>query len=184
MRLSDGAIVPGNASMPMPPRSRIGGALGIWQPYRDGDPRDAIDTMSAAGPTPVVRLRPFSFTDTWKGTPRPVGDRHPLGYRPAPRGAGHRRPCGPAASSVGDNEPYDGALEGDTLDEEVTRLGIAGHPDRGAAGPRGRCEAAAERHRRPDRRSRWSRCSHRPDPAPAGLLSISRTGRHGDGRCA
>ena len=27
---------------------------------------------------------------------------------------------------VGDNEPYDGALEGDTLDEEVTRRGIAG----------------------------------------------------------
>ena len=27
---------------------------------------------------------------------------------------------------VGDNEPYDGALRGDTLDEEVTRLGLAG----------------------------------------------------------
>ncbi len=27
---------------------------------------------------------------------------------------------------VGDNEPYDGALIGDTLDEEVTRRGLAG----------------------------------------------------------
>src|SRR6202040_4333261 len=27
---------------------------------------------------------------------------------------------------VGDNEPYDGALMGDTLDEEVTRRGLAG----------------------------------------------------------
>ena len=27
---------------------------------------------------------------------------------------------------VGDNEPYDGALMGDTLDEEVTSRGLAG----------------------------------------------------------
>ena len=27
---------------------------------------------------------------------------------------------------VGDNEPYDGALKGDTLDEEVTHRGLAG----------------------------------------------------------
>ena len=31
-----------------------------------------------------------------------------------------------AGFNVGDNEPYDGALKGDTLDEEVTRRGIAG----------------------------------------------------------
>ena len=31
-----------------------------------------------------------------------------------------------AGFSVDDNEPYDGALRGDTLDEEVTRRGIAG----------------------------------------------------------
>jgi predicted N-formylglutamate amidohydrolase len=121
MRLSDGAIVPGNASIDaaeIAHRRRT-----YWQPYREAI-RATIDTMSAAGPTPVV-LSVHSFTDTWKGTPRPweigiLWDTDPRLAVPvieALRAGGF---------VVGDNEPYDGALEGDTLDEEVTRLGIAG----------------------------------------------------------
>ena len=121
MRLSDGAIVPGNA--------RIGAdeiAHRIdryWRPYRDAVGR-ALEGMSTAGSTPVV-ISVHSFTPAWKGVPRPweIGvlwdsdSRLALPLIEALRGAGF---C------VGDNEPYDGALAGDTLDEEVTRRGIAG----------------------------------------------------------
>ncbi len=121
MRLSDGAIVPDNARVDaaeIEHRRRT-----YWQPYRDAI-RATIDRMSAAGPMPVV-LSVHSFTDQWKGVPRPweigvLWDNDPRFAVPlidALRGAGF---------IVGDNEPYDGALEGDTLDEEVTRRGIAG----------------------------------------------------------
>ena len=120
MRLSDGAIVPGNARLD---------AAGIaarrrrfWQPYRDAI-EDTIEAMRAAGPVPVV-LSVHSFTPTWKGVPRPweVGVLWDSDARLA-------RPLLAALAAVcrvGDNEPYDGALEGDTLDAAVTRRGLPG----------------------------------------------------------
>ena len=121
MRLSDGAIVPGNARIDATEIARRHATY--WQPYRDAI-RATIDRMSAAGQTPVV-LSVHSFTDKWKGVPRPweigiLWDNDPRFALPlidALRAAGF---------VVGDNEPYDGALEGDTLDEEVTRRGVAG----------------------------------------------------------
>ena len=121
MRLSDGAIIPGNARVDadeIANRRRT-----YWQPYRAAI-GTRIDAMSEAGPTPIV-LSVHSFTPCWKGSPRPweVGilwdtdDRFAMSFM---------RALGDAGFSVGDNEPYDGALEGDTLDEEVTRRGIAG----------------------------------------------------------
>lgn len=121
MRLSDGAIVPGNARIDAAEiadrRDRF------WRPYRDAI-RAAIDRMSAGGPTPVV-VSIHSFTQAWKGIPRPweIGILWDTDPRFAvPLMAGLRD----AGFVVGDNEPYDGALRGDTLDEEVTRRGIAG----------------------------------------------------------
>ena len=120
MRLSDGAIVPGNARID---------AAGIcarrrsfWQPYRDAV--DAtLEAMLAAGPVPVV-LSIHSFTPAWKGVPRPweVGILWDTDARlAAPLIAALAATC-----VVGDNEPYDGALEGDTLDAAVTRRGLPG----------------------------------------------------------
>ena len=121
MRLSDGAIVPGNARVDAAEiESR---RTTYWQPYRDAV-RDTIEAMSVAGPTPAV-VSVHSFTDNWKGVPRPweigilwdTDGRFAMPFMDGLRDAGFE---------VGDNEPYDGALEGDTLDEEVTRRGIAG----------------------------------------------------------
>ncbi len=80
--------------------------------------------MLNCGPTPAI-LSIHSFTPTWKTRTRPweigvLWDSDPRFAAPlitALREAG---------LVVGDNEPYDGALAGDTLDEEVTRRGLAG----------------------------------------------------------
>ena len=121
MRLSDGAIIPGNAQVD---EAEIAHRLATyWRPYREAV-GDAIDRMSTSRSTPVV-ISIHSFTHAWKGIPRPweigvLWDTDPRLAVPlmdALRDAGF---------VVGDNEPYDGALRGDTLDEEVTRRGIAG----------------------------------------------------------
>ena len=80
--------------------------------------------MSTAEATPVV-VSMHSFTDNWKGVARPweIGILWDTDPRFAvPLMAGLRE----AGFVVGDNEPYDGALQGDTLDGEVTCRGIAG----------------------------------------------------------
>jgi predicted N-formylglutamate amidohydrolase len=121
MRLSDGDIIPGNA--------RIGAdeieyrRVHYWKPYRAAI-ASTIEAMLNSGPPPAV-LSVHTFTPTWKSRPRPweVGilwDSDPRFAKPliaALTGDGF---C------VGDNEPYDGALMGDTLDGEVTRRGLAG----------------------------------------------------------
>lgn len=121
MRLSDGAIVPGNADVDAAEVERR--LARYWRPYRAAV-AEAIVAASAGDRTPVV-FSIHSFTDRWKGTPRPweVGILWDSDARLAlPLIGGLRR----AGFMVGDNEPYDGALRGDTLDEEVTRHGIAG----------------------------------------------------------
>ena len=121
MRLSDGAIIPGNARIDAAEIAHRKSTY--WQPYRDAV-RTTLDRMIVDRTAPVV-LCVHSFTDKWKGVPRPweigiLWDHDPRFAVPlidALRAAGF---------VVGDNEPYDGALEGDTLDEQVTRRGLAG----------------------------------------------------------
>jgi predicted N-formylglutamate amidohydrolase len=121
MRLSDGRVIPGNA--------RLGAAeverrINVyWRPYR-GAISAVLEAMMVKGPVPVV-ISVHSFTPTWRDAARPweigvLWDSDPRLARPlieALRDAGF---------TVGDNEPYDGALEGDTLDEEMTARGLAG----------------------------------------------------------
>lgn len=121
MRLSDGAVVPGNADadeVEIDYRRRT-----FWQPYRDAV-RATTDSMCATGPIPAV-VAIHSFTPQWKGVPRPwafgiLWDSDPRFALPLIAG------LEAAGFVVGDNEPYDGALEGDTLDSEVTARGLAG----------------------------------------------------------
>ena len=121
MRLSDGAIVPGNA--------RVDDAEIDLRIKRFYDPYDraiqaALDRFEAAGVTPAI-VSNHSFTPVWKGAPRPwhVG----ILWDADPRIA---IPCIDALKRegdlvVGDNEPYDGALVGDTIDRHATTRGLA-----------------------------------------------------------
>ena len=119
MRLSDGAVIPGNAQVgsdEIEERRRL-----FWLPYRDAV-RARLDAMQAAGPVPAI-ISLHSFTPHWKGVSRPweasvLWDGDPR--LPAPLLAGLRA----LGIVTGDNEPYDGALEGDTLFEHGTLRGL------------------------------------------------------------
>jgi predicted N-formylglutamate amidohydrolase len=121
MRLSDGAIIPGNAkidSVEIEYRRAH-----FWQPYRTVIATTIDAMLNHELPPAVVSVH--TFTPSWKMRPRPweVGilwDSDPRFAKPLIAALFSEGFC------VGDNEPYDGALIGDTLDEEVTRRGLAG----------------------------------------------------------
>ncbi|WP_051955550.1 N-formylglutamate amidohydrolase [Beijerinckia mobilis] len=121
MRLSDGRIIPGNARVDA---AEIECRLrAYWQPYRLAI-RTETDVMLAQGPVPIL-VAIHSFTPCWKNVPRPweVGvlwDNDPRFAKPLIEKLAEAGFC------VGDNEPYDGALRGDTLNMEATRRGLPG----------------------------------------------------------
>jgi predicted N-formylglutamate amidohydrolase len=121
MRLSDGAVVPGNARSDAAERARR--IARFYKPYDDAVNR-AIEAGMATGRMPMI-LSVHSFTPHWKGIARPwhVGilwDADPRLAKPLIEGLA-RDP----AIVVGDNEPYHGALRGDTLYRHATRRGLA-----------------------------------------------------------
>ena len=121
MRISDGAIIPGNARVGQAEiASRI---KSCWRPYR----RACIGLVEAvldSGQVPVL-LGVHSFTPVFQGCARPwrcgvLWDRDP-------------RVSGPLIDGlraeglvVGDNEPYDGALKNDSMYELSTARGLPG----------------------------------------------------------
>lgn len=121
MRLSDGAIVPGNHhadAAEVARRVRV-----FYDPY-DRAIAAKLAAFDTAGIVPVI-VSMHSFTPAWKGRPRPwhvsvLWDCDPR--LPVPFLAALNR-C--ADIVVGDNEPYDGALKGDTMDRHATRNGLA-----------------------------------------------------------
>lgn len=120
MRLSDGAVVPGNARIGAEEReARI---ARFWRPY-DAAIRDTIDAGFAAGRAPVL-FSLHSFTPVWRGRARPwhcgvLWDADPR----LPQFLLERLGTDPELV-VGDNEPYDGALNGDTMYRHGTRRGL------------------------------------------------------------
>lgn len=121
MRISDGNLVPGNARAD---EAEIAHRIAhYWRPYREAISA-AIESLLSNGPVPII-LSIHSFTPIWKERPRPweIGILWDSDARLA-------RPMIETLAAhgfhVGDNEPYDGALAGDTLDEEVTRRGLPG----------------------------------------------------------
>ena len=126
MRISDGAIVPGNAAVDATEVAARTAAF--WQPYRDRI--DAtLDAMLATGRVPAV-VSIHSFTPSMKGVARPwhVGllwDDDPRLALPLTRALAREPSLQPWAERIGDNEPYDGALPGDTMDIHATRRGLA-----------------------------------------------------------
>jgi predicted N-formylglutamate amidohydrolase len=121
MRLSDGAVVPGNRHLDEAERERR--TRLYYEPYHravDG----VIDACIAAGVPPAI-LSIHSFTESWKAVPRPwhVGIlwdekdgrlAQPLLDRLYAEGD----------LIVGENEPYAGQLEGDCLWQHGTCRGL------------------------------------------------------------
>ncbi|MBV9991688.1 MAG: DUF1244 domain-containing protein [Alphaproteobacteria bacterium] len=113
MKLSDGSIIPGNRGADV-----AGRIARFHRPYHA-----RIDEMlDAMGGVPVL-VSMHSFTPSWKGRARPweVGvlwDRDGRLARPL------MRRLGEAGFTVGDNEPYSGELENDTLYRHGTMRGL------------------------------------------------------------
>ena len=120
MRISDGAAVPGNRHVDEAERQRR--IERFHAPYH----RAVADTIRATqgqGFTPLI-VSIHSFTPVWRGWPRPwhVGilwDRDETIATAMIRGFAAQGDL-----VVGDNEPYHGALEGDTLNTHGTVPGL------------------------------------------------------------
>ena len=126
MQISDGAIVPGNAGID--PAGVDDRRRRFWQPYHDAIEHE-IAAFRAEGIMPAIVCM-HSFTPFWKGVPRPwhVGllwDNDARLAGPLFRALTAEPDLQPWADKVGDNEPYDGALPGDTIDTHATRNGLA-----------------------------------------------------------
>lgn len=111
MRIADGAVVPGNRTIDAEERERR--LATFYWPYHNAITK-TLDDKIAHGITPIL-ISIHSFTETWRGTPRPwhVG----VLWAQDPRVA---RPIIDALAQneawvVGDNAPYSGELDGDTM---------------------------------------------------------------------
>ena len=124
MRLSDGAIIPGNRYLNAAEREhRI---ASYYRPYHAAIRRVVasleVASLESAGRTPAL-FGMHSFTDTWKGVPRPWHCGvlwHEDGRLALPLLAALRAE---PDLVVGDNEPYPGQYEGDTLWQHGTMPG-------------------------------------------------------------
>lgn len=121
MRLSDGAVVPGNRNLDGAERalrSRL-----YYEPYHRAI--DAVIDRCLKAQAPPALLSIHSFTESWKGVPRPwhVGilwDKDPRLAVPLLRAFETE-----GGLIVGNNEPYSGALEGDCMWQHGTMRGLA-----------------------------------------------------------
>jgi predicted N-formylglutamate amidohydrolase len=121
MRLSDGAVVPGNRHVDARERARRIDLY--WRPYHTAIAR-VIDQCLAAGVAPAL-LSIHSFTESWKEVPRP--------WHVGVLWDSDARLAKPLLDSfyaeggliVGDNEPYSGQLEGDCLWHHGRQRGLA-----------------------------------------------------------
>ncbi len=120
MRLSDGAIIPGNRTIEAEERAhRI---ERYYRPYHAAIAALVANRLRAGRPLAIVSLH--SFTPFWKGVPRPW---HVAILWAKDRSLAGRMLAGLAADPalvVGENEPYAGGLEGDTLDQHAITHGV------------------------------------------------------------
>lgn len=122
MRLSDGAVVPGNASHDAGERSRR--LMSYYKPYDDAITRARTHVANVTGRAPVL-LSVHSFTPIWRGHPRPwhagvLWDTDDRFVRPLIEALEAQGDL-----IVGDNEPYRGELPGDTMHRHGTMTGTA-----------------------------------------------------------
>ncbi len=121
MRLSDGTVIPGNAAVG--PEERARRIARFHAPYH-GAIDAAIDRALNAGRPPVI-VSIHSFTPVWRGLRRPwhAG----VLWDADPRFAGPLIAALKAEGdlTVGDNEPYSGALANDCMYRHGSRRGLA-----------------------------------------------------------
>ena len=121
MQISDGLIVPGNVGLD---EEEIAARVHrYYLPYHRAVAR-AVEAGIAAGKPPVV-LSVHSFTQAWKGVPRPwhvsvLWDKDPRLALPLLEALRTVPDI-----EVGDNMPYSGQLKGDTLYSHATARGLA-----------------------------------------------------------
>ena len=120
MRLSDGAVVPGNAGIDRAEAERR--LARFYRPYHAAV-EQLLDGMLATGRPPVV-LAIHSYTPVWKGARRPwhagiLWDRDPRFAVPLLQGLQAEQ-----GLRVGDNEPYLGSLKNDTMYRHGTERGL------------------------------------------------------------
>ncbi|WP_275785021.1 N-formylglutamate amidohydrolase [Pararhizobium gei] len=122
MKISDGAIIPGNHPI----------TAGEWErrldrfhrPYHRAISETIAGVAAASGRAPLI-ISLHSYTPTWKGIARPwhaavLWDNDPRAVHPlieALEAAGD--------VLIGNNEPYDGALRGDTMFRHCMETGLA-----------------------------------------------------------
>ncbi|MEM9591728.1 MAG: N-formylglutamate amidohydrolase [Pseudomonadota bacterium] len=121
MEVADGLVVPGNVGLS--PEAREERLDRFYRPY-DAAVTGAIDAAIGAGKPPVI-VSIHSFTQAWKGHPRPwhasvLWDKDPR----LPKPLLERLATIPDAV-IGDNVPYSGQLKGDTLYRHATTRGLA-----------------------------------------------------------
>ncbi|MCJ7599306.1 MAG: N-formylglutamate amidohydrolase [Methyloceanibacter sp.] len=121
MQISDGLVVPGNVGIDA---NEIASRIArYYEPYHRAIDR-AVEAGLTAGKPPIM-LAIHSFTQAWKGVPRPwhvsvLWDKDPRLAVPLLSGL-----QAIPEIEVGDNVPYSGQLKGDTLYRHATARGLA-----------------------------------------------------------
>ena len=121
MRLSDGAIIPGNRDLSEKERQdRIDQ---FYIPYDDAIDRSADHIVAHHENPKIVSIH--SFTHSWRGMDRPqhiglLWDQDDRLFRRLQAALNRQN-----GVVVGDNQPYSGRLEGDCMYRHGTRRGIA-----------------------------------------------------------
>jgi len=121
MKLSDGMVIPANHPLSAAERER---RLNLFhRPYHDAVDTVISETWRKAGKAPLI-ISIHSFTPAWKGVPRPwhagiLWDTDPRAAHALINALGTD-----PALVVGDNEPYDGALRGDTMHRHCSMTGL------------------------------------------------------------
>lgn len=122
MKLSDGMVIPANH--PLSAEERELRLNRYHRPYHDAVSTVVAETWRKSGKPPLV-ISLHSFTHAWKGIARPwhagvlwdTDSRAVMPLIDALRAD--------TSLIVGDNEPYDGALRGDTMHRHCSMTGLA-----------------------------------------------------------
>jgi predicted N-formylglutamate amidohydrolase len=120
MRISDGAIVPGNATLTQAERDRR--IASFYRPYHEAITAET-GAMAARGLVPAI-VSIHSFTEAWRGAPRKwhaaiLWDNDPRLPLPLLRELRQH-----TSFEIGDNEPYSGRLRNDSIFRHATMRGL------------------------------------------------------------